>query len=277
MPTADVNGTSLYYEDQGSGEPLLLIMGFSAHSGQWLMQTPVLAQHYRVITFDNRGVGRSAVPPGPYTTRQMADDAAALLNHLGIARAQVIGWSMGGMIAQELALAYPHQVSRLVLLASLARAAAYATAWLDFTINAFHAGQDAAGRALYMMPWLFTPAFMTQPELVEAGLQQTLADPFPPEPAGIAAQGAACRHHILGDALERLPGITAPTLVLVGAEDILTPVAYSRAMAERIPGALLQVLDRGGHGVPLEYPEVVNEALLAFLAPPVPSPAPFPG
>src|SRR6266536_1661770 len=104
MPTAQVNGIDLYYEEQGSGEPLLLIMGFTAHSMLWMMQVPALAQRYRVITLDNRGVGRSSVPPGPHTTRQMADDAAGLLDHLGIEQAGVIGWSMGGMIAQELAL-----------------------------------------------------------------------------------------------------------------------------------------------------------------------------
>jgi 3-oxoadipate enol-lactonase len=272
MPTAQVNGVDLYYEVQGSGEPVLLIMGFTAHSMLWMMQVPALAQRFQVITFDNRGAGRSAVPPGPYTTRQMADDAAALLDHLGIARAHVVGWSMGGMIAQELALAYPQKVNRLVLLASLARAEQYADAWLRYMEQAAQlvgAGSlDRAGFALNTMPWLYTASFMTRPEMVAMALQQTLADPYPATPAGVAAQAEACRRHLFGDALDRLKGITAPTLVLVGAEDILTPPAYSRAMAERIPGARLQVLERGGHGMPIEYPQEVNAALLAFLSEP---------
>lgn len=266
MPTAHVNGINLYYEEHGSGEPLLLIMGFTAHSMLWMLQTPVLAQQFRVIVFDNRGVGRSDVPPGPYTIRQMADDAAGLLDELGVEQARVIGWSMGGMIAQELALAHPQKVDRLVLLASLARAYDYANPWLTFAVEAREKALDRAGVAINGMPWIYTPTFMQQPDLVQTALAQALQDPFPATAQGVAAQAAACKGHIFGDALDRIKGITAPTLVLVGAEDILTPPIYAREMAERIPGARLQVLERGGHGMPIEYPQQVNEALLAFLA-----------
>lgn len=275
MPTAQCNGIELYYEEQGAGEPLLLIMGFTAHSMMWLMQVPALSQKYRVITFDNRGVGRSATPSGPYTTRQMADDAAALLDHLGIERAHVVGWSMGGMIAQELALAHPQKLNRLVLLSSIARALPYADNWLTFTMQATdqvnNGALDRAGFIINSMPWLYTAAYLTQPHLVQAGLQQALADPFPARPLGIAGQAEACRSHLFGDALERLKGITAPTLVLVGAEDILTPAVYSQEMAARIPGARLQILEKGGHGMAIEYAMAVNEALLAFLGEQVPS------
>jgi 3-oxoadipate enol-lactonase len=273
MPTALINGINLYYEEQGRGDPLLLIMGFSAHSMMWMMQTPVLAQHFRVITFDNRGVGRSDAPEGPYSTRQMADDASGLLEHLGIERAHVVGWSMGGMIAQELALNHANQLDRLVLMASLAHASSYAGAWLTYMTQATQLVADGTldptGFAVNSLPWMFTPAMLAQPPVVELALQQTLQNPFPATPQGIAGQAEACRAHIFGDALQRLSGITAPTLVLVGAEDILTPALYSREMAERIPDARLQVLDRGGHGVPIEYAAAVNEALLAFLKQPV--------
>ena len=126
MPHASVNGIRLYYEEHGTadGDPLLLIPGTGSHSGSWAVLLPALAR-FRVIALDNRGAGRSDVPPGPYTTRLMADDAAALLAHLGIARTHVIGRSMGGMIAQEPALAYPERVARLVLFATWARPYAY--------------------------------------------------------------------------------------------------------------------------------------------------------
>ena len=272
MPNAQVNGINLYYEEQGSGEPLLLIMGLGAHSLLWIMQRPALAQRYRVISFDNRGSGRSEVPPGPYSTRQMADDAAGLLDHLGIERAHVIGWSMGGMIAQQLALNHPQRVGRLVLLASLAKARAYSLPWLAFGEQARERGLDRAGLLLWAMPWSYTPAFMTQPAMVEFALNQALADPFPITAEGFAGQAAACREHTTSDLIDQLPRITAPTLVLVGAEDILTPPEYSREMAQRIPGARLQILERGGHGMPLEYAQAVNEALLAFLAERAPAP-----
>lgn len=277
MPTVHVNGINLYHEENGKGEPLLLIMGFTAHSMMWMMQVPTLAQHYRVITFDNRGVGRTDVPAGPYTIRQMADDAAGLLDHLGIERANVIGWSMGGMIAQELALAYPQRVGRLVLLASAASAREYANAWLTYTAQAYehvNAGSlDRRGFIINSMPWIYTSAFLTQPDLVQAALLQAQADPFPATAQGIFGQAEACRGHLFSNALDRLSGITSQTLVLVGAEDILTPATYSREMAERIPGARLQILERGGHGMSIEYAMAVNEALLAFLAEPAPVPA----
>ena len=277
MPTAQLSGIDIYYEEHGSGDPLLLIMGFGGHSLAWIMQVPALAKQFRVITLDNRGVGRSSVPPGPYTTRQMADDAAALLDHLDIERAHVVGWSMGGMIAQELALGYPQKVDRLVLLASVARTRPYAENWLRYATQSAElvksGALDPTGALLGGMPWMFTPAFLSQPDLVQAAIAQSLADPFPPTPEGIAAQAEACRAHAFGDALDRLTEIAAPTLVLVGAEDILTPAVYSREMADRIPGARLQILEKGGHGMPLEHPQQVNDALLAFLAEPAAVPS----
>lgn len=268
MPTAQINDITMYYEEHGQGEPLLLIMGLSGHSMHWLFQTQALAQRYRVIVFDNRGAGRTEAPEGAYSTRQMADDAAALLDHLGIERARVVGWSMGGMIAQELAINHPDKVERLVLLASLSHVDPWGQPWLDFGEQARAKELDPKGLAVWMMPWMYTPAFMTQRGMVEAALNQMAMDPYPISAQGFTGQAAACRGH---DTLERLKEITAATLVLVGKEDILTPSYYSQEMADRVPGARLQVLDRGGHGIPLEYPQAVNEAVLAFLGEPVAS------
>src|SRR5438067_1155616 len=110
MATATVDSIELYYEEHGRGDPLLLIMGLAADSTAWMFQVPDFARRYRTIAFDNRGVGRSSRPPGPYTIHQMADDAAGLLDALDLQRAHVLGVSMGGMIAQELALRHPERV-----------------------------------------------------------------------------------------------------------------------------------------------------------------------
>ena len=120
-----------------------------------------------------------------------------------------------------------------------------------------------------VVAWMYTPAFMTRLDMVQAALDRAALDPFPISAQGFASQAAACRAH---NTLDRLGEITAPTLVLVGAEDIFTPPYYARELAERIPGARLQVLERGGHGMPIEYPQAVNEALLAFLAERTPAP-----
>src|SRR5262249_9224350 len=118
MPTTQVRDVELYYEEHGSGDPLLCIMGFATDSTGWLLQVPEFAKRYRTIVFDNRGVGRSSKPTGAYTIHEMADEAAGLLDHLKIARAHVLGLSMGGMIAQELVLRHSARVRGLVLAAT---------------------------------------------------------------------------------------------------------------------------------------------------------------
>jgi 3-oxoadipate enol-lactonase len=261
--TARLNGIDLYYEEVGSGDPLLLIAGLGANALSWAPLLPALADRFRVIAVDNRGAGRSAAPQGPYTTRQLADDAASLLAHLGVDRAHVVGFSFGGLVAQELALAHPARVERLALVATNARARPGVMGpWLTFFAQAQERGLDPAGFALWLMPWLLSPAFMANHELVEAALAGG-ADPYPAPAHGVAGQVAAALAH---DARDRLPQIAAPTLVLVGAEDILTPVADAQELAAGIPQARLQVLDRGAHLAFAEHPEAVADALLAFLA-----------
>ncbi len=264
MPLVQVNGIDLFYEETGNGEPLLLISGLGSNTLGWELIRPALAARFRVITFDNRGAGRSSAPPGPYATRQMADDAAAMLDRIGVARAHVMGLSLGGMIAQELALAYPERVDHLVLLATFPRLRpGVHDPWLDAWLQAGERGMDRKSFGICMMPWMLSPAFMAQHDLVETALAKLLSNPYPATAAGIAGQVEACRAH---DALDRLPRIAAPTLVLVGSEDILSPVSYAQELTERIPGARLQVLEGAGHVPFLEDPEAVAEALLAFLA-----------
>jgi 3-oxoadipate enol-lactonase len=265
MPLAAVNGLNLYYEETGSGPPLLLITGLSGNTLGWAMLLPALAERFRAIAFDNRGAGRSSAPPGRYTTREMADDAAALLEHLGVERAHVIGFSLGGMIAQELALAHPERVDHLVLYATYARPrAAIHDPWLRNYVEACERGTSPDQLAMLLLPWFLTPAFMAQPDQVEAAIAEWVADPYPAPAHGVAAQAAAGLSH---DTHSRLRQIAAPTLVLVGSEDIVTPVFFAQELAEGIPGAQLHVLDRGGHTPDVEYPEAVAEAMLAFLTP----------
>jgi 3-oxoadipate enol-lactonase len=273
VPFIHANGTDLYYEEQGSGPPLLLLTGFATHVSIWHSLLPTLTPSFRTVTLDNRGMGRSSLTEGPTTTRQMADDAVVVLDALGIDRAHVLGWSMGGMIAQELALAHSDRVDRLILLASVARAHPTFERWLTAITQGYQqveAGTlEPAAFHLSILPWLYTPAFMTRLDAVEVLLQHALADRYPPSAAGVAAQAGACRRHTTGDILDRLPAITAPTLVLVGAEDIVTPQTYAQQLAETISTARLQVLPAGGHGVALEMPQSAADAVLEFLGQPI--------
>jgi pimeloyl-ACP methyl ester carboxylesterase len=261
MPAANVNGVDLHYEEHGEGDPLLLIMGLGGHSGHWFAQVPVLAEHFRVITFDNRGAGRSSVTAAPYSTAEMAEDAAGLLAVLGVERAHVAGWSMGGMIAQQMALHYPERVGRLALVATLARPRPWLLAWLAFGVEAREKGLDPHGRAAWGLPWGLTVASLADPEFVERALEAELEDPYPTTLEGYRGQSAACASH---DTLDRLGEVRAPTLVLVGDEDILTPPYFSRELAAGIPGAELRVIERAGHGMPIEHAGAVNRALLEF-------------
>src|SRR6185436_4228982 len=228
MPKVLANGIEIYYEESGRGEALLLIIGFGGDHQAWAFQVPALAERYRVITFDNRGSGQSGAPDVAYTTRMMADDAAGLLDALGIERAHVLGVSMGGMIAQELALNHPRRVRSLQLHCTYARADQYMLALMESwrSIRA-KATQEEWMRTVAL--WLFAPdTYRERPEFVEAVVQMALANPHPFSDVGFLRQGDAVRTH---DTLDRLPGLTCPTLISVGVDDILVPPRFSRQIA----------------------------------------------
>jgi pimeloyl-ACP methyl ester carboxylesterase len=262
MPKVPANDIELYVETHGDGEPLLLIAGFACDLSMWSEVVPALAGHYRVIVFDNRGVGRSAAPDSPYTIRAMAGDAAALLDGLGVGQVHVAGYSMGGQIAQELALARPGQVRSLMLLSSCARCDERNKAVME-TWGELPRAVEPRLMARLLLPWLYSNAFFTKPGAVEQLLTLLLDNPYPPTPHGIYRQSRA-----LGDfdATDRLGGIGCPTLVLAGEEDALLPVALSRQLARGIPGAELVVMEKTGHGLLVESPEGVARAMLGFLS-----------
>lgn len=270
MTTTRINGIDIYYEEHGpaDGEPVLLIMGFMSHAGIWFAQVEALKECYRVIALDNRGAGRSSAPEGPYSIAQMADDADALLGHLGISSAHIVGASMGGMIAQEFALRHPGRVCSLVLMCTTPggpRSFGHAE-----MIEASVAVREAESMEQLQTPerlqenllQVFTPEFMqgNSPQLQAAivqGLQHL------PAIAGVKAQMAAILAH---DTVDRLPRIAALTLVMTGKDDTLVDARNSSLLAERIPNAELRTFDGARHGFNIECAEAVNEALLAFLA-----------
>ncbi|HTO11764.1 MAG TPA: alpha/beta fold hydrolase [Candidatus Binatia bacterium] len=262
MPKARVNGIELNYIEAGSGEPLLLIMGFGGDHLAWAFQTPVFAQQYRVIAFDNRGAGQSDVPDVPYTTRMMADDAAGLLDHLKIERAHVIGVSMGGMIAQELALNHPRRVRSVQLHCTLARPDRYMHALIE-NWRVVRAKVTAEEWMRVVALWLFAPTtYVERPELVEAIIQTGIANPYPFTLTGFLRQGDAVRGH---DTFDRLATLAAPALVSVADEDILVPPRFSRELAAAVPGARLQTIERAGHCYFWERPDAFNAMCLEFL------------
>jgi len=275
MPTADVGDVQLYYDEQGSGEPLLLIMGLAADSTAWLYQIPDFAKRYRTISFDNRGVGRSSKPAGPYTIHQMADEAAALLDALDVPRAHVVGVSMGGMIAQELVLRHPQRVRGLVLACTYPEPSRDVEEHLQISVQQFGGKVTSGGQieidfsALnplmffqQMLPNVFNPEFIATelPKLIQVfsgGLQYGFSL------EAVLGQVAAVMAHKTTDRLHR---IEAPTLVLTGDADRLVPPSNSDILAARIPNAKLVKIPGGSHGFNFETPDIFNRTVLEFLA-----------
>jgi 3-oxoadipate enol-lactonase len=275
MSTATVGSLDVYYEEHGSGDPLLLIMGLAADSTAWMFQVPDFAQHYRTIVFDNRGVGRTSKPAGPYTIHEMADDAAGLLDVLDVRRAHVVGVSMGGMIAQELALRHPARVRSLVLACTYPEPDAEIERNRRFSLEQFGGTVTAEGemqvdlKAInpmdflqHLLPAVFNQEFIAKelPKLIQV-FSGALQYGFSME--AILGQVAAVMNH---KATERLHQIAVPTLVITGDADRLIPPANSDILAKHIPGANLVRIAGGSHGFNFETPEVFNRAVLEFLA-----------
>jgi len=262
MPKLHANGIEIFYEEKGTGEPLLLIAGFACDHTNWSQMIPLLASQYRVIVFDNRGVGQTSAPNTPYSIRQMAEDAAGLLDAIGLSCVHVAGHSMGGQIAQELALAHPGRVRTLMLLASCAkldeRGKAVIESWGDLPRLV-----DAATGLRLSFPWIYTSHFYATPGTIERVIEEVFSNPFPPSPLGIYQQSRAITSC---DTSTRLGGIDCPTLVVVGNEDILSRVSFSEQLVQGIRGAELVVLEKCGHGLPTESPEATAAVLLGFLS-----------
>ena len=259
MPFVENRGAKLYWDEQGSGEPLLLIMGLSYPSCMWHRSRPVLANRYRTIAFDNRGVGQSDVPPGIYSIALMASDAAAVMDAAGVESAHVFGVSMGGMIAQELALQYPSRVRSLILGCTAAggpHAVQAESAALE-TLMRRDLTPEESKEAI--IPFIYDAA--TSRERIDEDMAIRMK--WLPTPEGYAGQ----LQGIFGwEAASRLAEITAPTLVIHGESDRLVPPANARLIAAGIPGAKLLLIPHASHIFATDQPATAHHAILEFLA-----------
>lgn len=262
LPKVRVGDIEIYHEIHGQGEFLLLVMGLGSDLAGWMFQVLEFSKHYRVVTFDNRGVGRSGAPDATYSIGMMADDAAGLMEKLGIGSAHVLGISMGGFIAQELALRHPGRVRSLVLAATGTHIDARAAHLLDVWRRLIDIGDD---RELYIretLPWLFTGGMFENGRAVESMIKMRLSYPYLQPAYAYARQAEAC---LAFDSRGRLGGIAAPTLVMGGERDALFPTERSTELAGGIRGAELVVLEGGAHGFPIEMPDAFNRTVLSFL------------
>ena len=251
----------LYHEIHGSGPPLLLIAGLASDSLSWGPVVGPLAERFRVILCDNRGCGRSGHLSPDAGIGDMADDCRLLLDHLGIARAHLLGHSLGGFIAQELALRHPQRVASLLLAATACRTTPRENrlfaCWVGDPCR--KSAPDRWYREIFR--WLFTGRLLGDPERVAALLDAALSHPYPQSGGDFDLQVRAMATF---DRCGELAAIGAPALVLAGSEDILFPPAYS-AMLARIPGARLTVIGDAAHAIHLEQPGAFSREVAAFL------------
>ena len=261
---AKVNDLSMYYESVGEGEPVVFIAGIASDHLEWLpAHVPAfIAAGYRCVVFDNRDVGQTGESGiASYNIRQLAEDTAGLLEQLGLQKAHVVGESMGGMIAQELAINFPERVRSLTLVCTSPRAEpfleAVSASWINarrkFTLEEFFQTMGL---------WLFTPRFYDNPEAEQLFLAEVRANPYPQPVSAFERQRGAMLSH---DTLDRLERITAPTHIIGGELDILFPQRHSRMMAEKIPGAKLTVIPDGAHVLAFENSAAFNTVALEFL------------
>jgi pimeloyl-ACP methyl ester carboxylesterase len=260
MSIAENDGVKLFWDEQGTGDPILLIMGLGYPSCMWYRTRPVLAASYRTIALDNRGVGNSGVPQGPYSMAGMADDAAKVLDAAGVPCAHVFGVSMGGMIAQEFALRHPQRVRSLILGCTAAggktarRAEPAALEMLKTT--PFMPPDQAAEAAV---PFIYDSA--TPRHLIDEDIAKRR--PWRPTSVGYLAQFQAI---LAWECYSRLDQISVPTLLIHGKNDRLVPAGNSEIIASRIRGAQLVLIENASHLFSTDQPAIAHEAVLRFLS-----------
>lgn len=296
MPTAKVNGINIAYDVSGHGEPLVLIMGPGGTRHSWFFQKRAFSKQFTVITYDNRGIGKSDRPDEPYTIKTLADDTIGLMNHLGIDKAHVLGVSGGGRVAQEVAINYPERVRRLVLASTDHGGEDEMTPVMQQVLgvkNHFSENDtikegmsrcpvcqmEAPKKELWEHQWA-----AHRPQMLEwarnADWQRVASQSFNKRPykqfvsllawlqvkmGDIGTYVKQCEASVGNSRLDRLHLIKAPTLVIVGTEEKLVPLRSSEVMAERIPNAKLVKIKGGSHAQHIEMRGRFNKEVLDFL------------
>jgi len=266
VPKLKSNNIELYYETfGGEGKPLVLISGLGYSLWQWHKMVPFLAEHFKVVTFDNRGVGQSDKPAGPYTAQMLAADTVGLLDALGIENAIIAGHSMGGFIAQALTLDFPQRVEKLVLCSTNFGGPHHVPVTPEAMKVLTDVTSDALTRFKNGLVVSTAPGWAdANPEMIEEWVKWRVANPIEPAPyqaqlaigLGLLPEAAAFEN--------KLPGISVPTLILFGAHDKVVPPANADLLAEQLAGSVIRILPDAGHFFPIEVPEAASRAIIEF-------------
>jgi pimeloyl-ACP methyl ester carboxylesterase len=266
MPKLHANGIDIYYEIHGSGDPLILINGLGYDLWMWHKMVPGLAEHFQTIVFDNRGVGHTDKPEGPYNAQMLADDTAGLLEALGIPQAAALGHSMGGFVAQALVLSRPDLVSKLILSATNFGGPNHIPVTPEALAVLTDMEADPIERLRRGIVVSTAPGFAeAHPEIIDQWVAHRIECPILPEPyqaqiaIGMALQSeeASFEH--------RLKDVQAPTLILFGADDKVVPPGNAELLARDIPNSTIHILPNAGHFYPFDATDAAVAAIVEFL------------
>src|ERR1700733_7832337 len=258
MSFVENQGAKLYWDEQGRGEPVLLIMGLGYPSSLWHRSRPVLSEQFRTVAFDNRGVGLSQIPPGPYAMATMAADAAAVLDAAGVPRAHIFGVSMGGMIAQEFALQYPARTRSLILGCTSPGGPRAVRAERKVSDILMARGMTLEQAREAIVPYIYDAG--TPREKIDEDL--SLRRKWLPSVAGYSGQLQAI---LSWEGYTRIAQITAPTLVIHGKSDALVPCGNGELIASLIPEAKLVLIDHASHLFLTDQTGLAHQEILEFL------------
>jgi 3-oxoadipate enol-lactonase len=262
MPHIKVNDLLMYYEQHGQGDTVILIGGFSADHTVWSAVIPYLKEHYQVIALDNRGAGQTDIPEGPYSIEQMADDVASLCFELGIKKAHVVGSSMGGYIAQSLAVHHPQLINSIVLCNSVGGMRTTFRLYIEAQLDMRKAKVSDEILIKAACSWLFSYQFLAQPGVLELLMQMGLNNPYPFTDKGYEAQLEALRQF---DSAPWLKHIKVPTLVLAGDQDLVFHEFLVQDLANKIHNARYYCFSECGHLPQIEHPELFAQIVHEFI------------
>jgi 3-oxoadipate enol-lactonase len=262
MPYATANGLQIYYETEGSGEPLVLVGGYSSDSSHWFLVREELGRHFQVVMPDNRGTGRTDPPTGPFSIEDMGDDVVKLCDALNLKSPHLLGNSMGGAIVQSIAYRYPKWPGKIILSQTFIKVRQIVRGMMRGCLHLLEHQVPIRDQLEITFPWLFSEEFYRDPKKLEYAIERKMQYPYKTPPEVMRKQfGALCEF----DSSSWHHKISAETLVLAGSQDLICPLEDCMALAKGIQGAKIHVFPNMGHMASLEIPSEYNRVIREFL------------
>ncbi len=262
MASYKLNNTELYYQIEGKGNPFLLIAGLGSDSQSWSPIIPKLSRHFTVITPDNRGVGRTKSGNSEFSIQQIADDTIGLVKHLGFTSVNLLGHSMGGFVAQDIAIRYPEFVSNLILAGTSSINSERNNVLFNDWASYLESGMELKKWFRSLFFWLFTRDFFKNKKLLNIAIRYAIEYPYPQSKNDFRNQVNAISNF---NCQNRISEINTKTLVINGKEDILFPPEESHKFLGMIEGAKFSVIEKSAHSIFIENPKGFTDCVLNFL------------